>query len=89
MRYRTHDAFVLFISLASSVETRSTLSYDTEMNTIVIISESGIYKYIEQMYYSFYPTRHLSIVAWIPTPVCLHSLENHPLPDYDGLHGVV
>ena len=52
----------LFISirrLASSVETRSTLSYDTEMNTIVIISESGIYKYIEQIYYSFYPTRHL------------------------------
>ena len=28
---------------ASSVESCSTLSYDTEINTIVIVSESGIY----------------------------------------------
>ena len=42
---------LLYISirrLASSLETCSTLSYDTEMNTIVIVSESDIY--IEQMY---------------------------------------
>ena len=65
---------LLYISirrLASSVETCSTLSYDTEMNTVVIVSESGIH--IEQMYYSFYLTRQVTC-RMDPSPcVCTFS----------------
>ena len=67
---------LLYISirrLVSSVETCSTLSYDTEMNTIVINSKSGIY--IEQMYYSFYLTRQLFNCRIDPNPyMCVYIL---------------